>query len=107
MILCMNAERLGHGWKSIKLKTKRMTKGELTVRVCEIFDDLYGMEDLENFPDMNFVEVLVLDSIDFLELMRRIEINFDVEIDYNDYANARTLNQLVNRLYDTITKKAT
>ena len=84
-----------------------MTKQELTKRICKIFDELYGMEDLENFPDMNFAGALVLDSIDFLEIMRRLEICFDIDIDLEAFAEARTLNQLVDQLYDTLTKKKT
>ncbi len=102
MILCMNAGKPGRGWKSIKLKTKE----EITKRVCKIFDELYDYQELERFPDMNFVEAIVLDSIDFLEIMRRLEIAFDVEIDLEVFAEARTLNQLVNQLYDTLSKKA-
>lgn len=97
----MSAERPGHGWKSIKLKTKE----EITKRVCGIFNDLYGDYELEKFPDMNFVEAIVLDSIDFLELMRRLEMAFDMDIDLKLFADARTLNQLVNQLHDTLSKK--
>ena len=83
-----------------------MTKQELTKSVCEIFNDLYGDYELAKFPDMNFVEAIILDSIDYLEIIRRLEMAFDVDIDFGFFAEARTLNQLVNQLYDTLTKKA-
>ena len=99
----MNAEKPDHGWKSIKLKTKE----EIAISVCEIFNDLYGDYELEKFPDMNFVEAIVLDSIDYLEIIRRLEMAFDVDINFGLFAEARTLNQLVDQLYDTLTKKET
>ncbi len=83
-----------------------MTKQELTKSVCKIFEDLYGDYELEKYPDMNFVEAIILDSIDYLEIMRRLEIAFSVDIDLEFFVEARTLNQLVNQLYDTIAKKA-
>ncbi len=83
-----------------------MTQQEITKRVCGIFKELYDYE-LEKFPDMNFVDVIILDSIDFLELMRRLEMIFDTDIDLELFAEARTLNQLVDRLHDTLFKKAT
>lgn len=81
-----------------------MTKQEITKYVCKIFNDLYDYE-LEKFPDMNFVDVIILDSIDYLELMRRLEMTFDTDIDLELFAEARTLNQLVNQLHDTLSKK--
>ena len=83
-----------------------MTKQELTKSVCKIFEDLYGDYELEKYPDINFVEAIILDSIDYLEIMRRLEIAFSVDIDLGVFAEAKTLNQLVNQLYDTLSKKA-
>ena len=84
-----------------------MTKQELTKSVCKIFNNLYGDYELEKFPDMNFVEAIILDSIDYLEIIRRLEMAFDINIDFGFFAEARTLNQLVDQLYDTLTKKKT
>ena len=56
------------------------TRDEILITVCETLIDALGVDDDEVTPEASLVGDLGAESIDFLDIVFRLEKNFDVKI---------------------------
>tara|TARA_Y100000815_G_scaffold244248_2_gene242362 strand:+ start:639 stop:878 length:240 start_codon:yes stop_codon:yes gene_type:complete len=73
-----------------------MTRNEIGAYVREILNS-YGEGDLPDEGDVVLAD-LNLDSVDYLEVILRIEEKFDQEIEVADFERCKTLDEVIDFL---------
>lgn len=67
---------------------------ELTEIICEYVE----VEKADIKPESRFMEDLGFTSFDFMSMLGEVEDQFDIEIDENEAANIRTVQEAVDYL---------
>ena len=72
-----------------------MTKPDVLARLKEIIIDRHDVEEQQIRPEASFVEDLGADSLDIVELIMGIEVEFDIEIPDEDAEKLTTVGDAI------------
>ena len=83
-----------------------MTREEIIAGVLDILRTIVPDEDLSNLvPDVRLREQIVLDSMDFLDIMMELRKRYGVHIPEEDYKELATLNGCADYLLPLLADK--
>ena len=76
--------------------SKTYTRDEITETIQRISCDLTGAVPETVNTESNFVEDLRADSLDMMEIVMKIEDEFDIEVPDEDVENIKTVGQAID-----------
>ncbi len=82
-----------------------MDKTEVARKVKEVVADVFDVNKDELSGDMDFIEDLHARSMNILELLAALEMEFGFRIPQRDVKNNQTINQAIDYMYEKVNAK--
>jgi acyl carrier protein len=88
------------------MRSKTLTKDEITKKLIEVIGYQMGIDPEEIKPESTLREDLAIDSLDMIELVMDIEAEFEITIDDKQAEELRTVGEAVELVAKLVGEKA-
>lgn len=79
-----------------------MNKDSIIKKINVFLIDEFEVEEEEIQPEANLKEALELDSLDFVDLVVAVELNFGIKLQAKDFAEIKTLQDFYDLIFQKV-----